>query len=166
MRLRVIIVLAIIVAGAVAAVVGFNRIKLDALHEPGTAETFLATNIKKILIARSSRQGIPPAPTDLKASIKEGETVYGTDCSMCHGMDGRTPTDTGRWMYPRASDLTSPTVQQYSDRELFWIIKNGIRLTGMPAFGKVEPDEHIWNLVTYVRTLPGNTAAKKEGDSN
>jgi mono/diheme cytochrome c family protein len=166
MRLRVIIVLAIIVAGAVAAVVGFNRIKLDALHEPGTAETFLATNIKKILIARSSRQGIRPAPTDLKASIKEGETVYGTDCSMCHGMDGRTPTDTGRWMYPRASDLTSPTVQQYSDRELFWIIKNGIRLTGMPAFGKVEPDEHIWNLVTYVRTLPGNTAAKKEGDSN
>jgi mono/diheme cytochrome c family protein len=166
MRLRVIIVLAIIVAGAVAAVVGFNRIKLDALHEPGPAETFLATKIKKILIARSSRQGIPPAPTDLKASIKEGETVYGTDCSMCHGMDGRTPTDTGRWMYPRASDLTSPTVQQYSDRELFWIIKNGIRLTGMPAFGKVEPEEHIWNLVTYVRTLPGNTAAKKEGDSN
>jgi len=166
MRLRVIIVLAIIVAGAVAAVVGFNRIKLDALHEPGPVETFLATNIKKILIARSSRQGIPPAPTDLKASIKEGETVYGTDCSMCHGMDGRTPTDTGRWMYPRASDLTSPTVQQYSDRELFWIIKNGIRLTGMPAFGKVEPDEHIWNLVTYVRTLPANPAAKKEGDSN
>ena len=166
MRLRVIIVLAIIVAGAVAAVVGFNRIKLDALDEPGPAETLLATNIKKILIARSSRQGIRPAPTDLKVSIKEGETVYGTDCSMCHGMDGRTPTDTGRWMYPRASDLTSPTVQQYSDRELFWIIKNGIRLTGMPAFGKVEPDEHIWNLVTYVRTLPGNTAAKKEGDSN
>jgi mono/diheme cytochrome c family protein len=166
MRLRVIIVLAIVVVGAVAAVVGFNRAKLDALHEPGSVETFLATNIKKILIARSSGQGIPPAPTDLKASIKEGETVYGTDCSMCHGMDGRTPTDTGRWMYPRASDLTSPTVQQYSDRELFWIIKNGIRLTGMPAFGKVEPDEHIWNLVTYVRTLPGNTAAKKEGDSN
>lgn len=56
-------------------------------------------------------------------------------------------------MYPRAADLTSREVQQYSDRELFWIVKNGVRLSGMPAFGNVEPDEHIWNLVHYVRTL-------------
>ena len=42
---------------------------------------------------------------------------------------------------------------RYSDRELFWIIKNGIRWSGMPAFGRVESDEHIWNLVHYVRTL-------------
>jgi mono/diheme cytochrome c family protein len=58
-------------------------------------------------------------------------------------------------MYPRASDLTSLGVQQYSDRELFWIIKNGIRLSGMPGFGKVESDEHIWDLVNYIRTLRG-----------
>jgi mono/diheme cytochrome c family protein len=163
MRLRVIIVFAIIGAGAVAAVVGFNRIKLDALHEPGPVETFLATNVKKILIARSSRQGIPPAPTDLKASIKEGESVYGTDCSMCHGMDGHSPTDNGRWMYPRAADLTSPTIQQYSDRELFWIVKNGIRLSGMPAFGRVESDEHIWDLVHYVKTLRESARPESEG---
>jgi len=56
-------------------------------------------------------------------------------------------------MYPRAADLTSHEVQRYSDRELFWILKNGIRLSGMPAFGKEETDEHIWNLVHYVRTL-------------
>jgi mono/diheme cytochrome c family protein len=159
MRLRVIIVLVIIAIGAGAVFLAYNRIRLDSLHEPGSVETFLATNLKKVLISRSSSKGIPPAPTDLPASTKEGETVYGTDCSMCHGMDGHSPTDTGRWMSPRASDLTSPLVQQYSDRELFWIIKNGIRLTGMPAFGKVEPDEHIWNLVHYVRTLPGKKAS-------
>jgi mono/diheme cytochrome c family protein len=56
-------------------------------------------------------------------------------------------------MYPRASDLTSPDVRKYSDRDLFWIVKNGIRFSGMPAFGKLESDEHIWNLVHYVRTL-------------
>jgi mono/diheme cytochrome c family protein len=166
MRLRVIIALIVIAVGTAAVIIGFNRIEIDALHEPSAVETFLATNIKKILIARSSGKGIAPAPTDPKASAQEGETVYGTDCSMCHGMDGHSPTDNGRWMYPRAADLTSPTVQQYSDRELFWIIKNGIRLTGMPAFGKVESDANIWNLVNYLRALPGNTAAKKEGDSN
>ena len=65
-------------------------------------------------------------------------------------------------MYPRAADLTSPGVQWYSDRELFWIVKNGIRLSGMPGFGRVEPDEHIWNLVHFVRTLPANANSKSE----
>jgi hypothetical protein len=63
---------------------------------------------------------------------------------MFHGSDGHTLSDTSGWMYPRPSDLTSLSVQQYSDREL-WIIKNGIRLSGMPGFGKVESDEHIWD---------------------
>ncbi len=78
-------------------------------------------------------------------------------------MDGHRPTDAGRWMYPRAADLTSKEVQSYSNRELFWIIKNGIRLSGMPAFAKVESDKHIWDLVLYLRTLPG--AAKPKVDS-
>lgn len=75
---------------------------------------------------------------------------------MCHGLNGRTPTDAGSWMYPRAADLGSQEVQRYSDRELFWIIKNGIRLSGMPAFGKVETGEHIWNLVHFLRKLPAS----------
>jgi mono/diheme cytochrome c family protein len=164
MRLRVLIV-SIIIA-AVIVIVGVAHIKLDALHEPGYLETFLAARIKGIMIARSSHHGIPPAPTNLQASIEEGDKVYGTDCAACHGLDGHTPTDTGRWMYPRASDLTSPAVQQYSDRELFWIIKNGIRLSGMPAFGKVEHDEHIWNLVHYLRTLRVGVGPKDEGGTN
>lgn len=77
---------------------------------------------------------------------------------MCHGLSGRTQTDAGRWMYPRAADLGSAHVQQYSDRELFWIIKNGIRLSGMPAFGKVETDERIWDLVHYTRTFRSSPA--------
>ncbi len=60
-------------------------------------------------------------------------------------------------MYPRAANLASPDVQAYSDQDLFWILKNGIRFSGMPAFGKVESDEHIWNLTHYVRTLPAGS---------
>ena len=137
-------------------IVGFTQIKLDALQEPGHLETVLATEAKHILIYWSSRDSIPPAPTNLQASIEEGDKLYGADCAACHGMEGNKPTDAGGWMYPRAADLTSRAVQQYSDRELFWIVKNGIRLSGMPAFGRVESDEHIWNLVQYVRTLRGN----------
>lgn len=146
--------LALIVAVAVVA----SRFTLSALPEPGRAETFLANKVKHYLVHRSSRQGIPPPPADFAASIKEGDDLFGTDCSECHGASGHKPTDAGRWMYPRAADLTSHEVQSYSDRELFWIIRNGICLSGMPAFGKVETEEHIWDLVRYVRTLP--TSAK------
>jgi mono/diheme cytochrome c family protein len=158
-------ILAILIALAMAAVVvnvGVNQIRLDALQEPGQVETFLATVVKQFLVRRSSREGIPPAPTHLQGSIAEGDKLYATDCSMCHGPDGHTPSDSGRWMYPRASDLTSPLVGRYSDRELFWIVKNGIRLSGMPAFGRVESDEHIWNLVHYLRTMQGSAHPKSE----
>jgi len=141
----------------VLVIAGLAQIKLDALQEPGHVETVLATRAKHILVRRSSRRGIPPSPTNLQASIEEGDKLFGTECATCHGLEGHKLTDAGRWMYPRAADLTSAEVQRYSDHELFWIVRNGIRLSGMPAFGKVESDEHIWNLVHYVRTLPRST---------
>jgi mono/diheme cytochrome c family protein len=127
---------------------------LSALPEPGRTETFLATRAKHYLIHRRSHDARLRAPGDQQVRIKEGERLFGTECGACHGNSGHNPTDAGRWMYPRAADLTSRDCQSYSDRELFWIVKNGIRLSGMPAFGKVESDEHIWDLVFYIRSLP------------
>jgi mono/diheme cytochrome c family protein len=138
----------------VIAVAAASQFTLSALPEPGRLETSLATKAKHFLVHRSSREGIPPAPADRQTSLKEGERLFGTECGACHGLSGHNPTDAGRWMYPRAADLTSRDVQSYSEPEVFWIIKNGIRLSGMPAFGKVESDEHIWDLVFYFGTLP------------
>jgi mono/diheme cytochrome c family protein len=157
MKRWIFIVLIVLGLGAVVAIVSFYQINIGALPEPGHIETILATRAKHLLVHRSSsRDRISPAPTDLQASIEEGDKLYGIDCAMCHGSDGHTLTDSGRWMYPRASDLTSPAVQGYSDGELFWIVKNGIRLSGMPAFARVESDEHIWDLVHYLRTMQGS----------
>ena len=163
MKRWMLVVLIALALAVVVLIVGLTQIRLDALQEPGHFETFLATLVKHLLVRRSSREGIPPAPTNLQASVEEGDKLFGTECAMCHGMDGHTPTDNGRWMYPRASDLTSPGVQRYSDGELFWLVKNGIRLSGMPAFGRVESDEHIWNLAHYVRTLRGNARPESGG---
>jgi mono/diheme cytochrome c family protein len=165
MKRWILVVLSALALAVVVVIVGLTQIRLDALQGPGHVETFLATLVKHLLIRRSSREGIPPAPTNLPASIEEGDKLYATDCSMCHGLDGHTPTDSGRWMYPRTSDLTSPAVQRYSDGELFWIVRNGIRLSGMPAFGRVESDEHIWNLVHYLRTLR-QSAPPKSGTTD
>ncbi|MGH7745743.1 MAG: c-type cytochrome [Candidatus Dormibacteria bacterium] len=144
------IVFALVLVGGVLV----SQFNLSALPEPGKTETLIATRAKHFLVQRASRAGIPTAPAETQASIVQGDQLFGTDCSECHGDSGRKPTDSGRWMYPRAADLGSADVQHYSDRELYWIVNNGIRLSGMPAFGKVESDEHIWDLVHYLRALP------------
>jgi mono/diheme cytochrome c family protein len=153
-----VILFALVLVGGIMA----SQFNLSALPEPGEAETVIATRAKRFLIRRASRAGVAPAPADTLASIEEGDKLFDTECSECHGNSGRKPTDAGRWMYPRAADLGSADVQKYSDRELFWIVKNGIRLSGMPAFGRVESDEHIWNLVHFVRTLPTKESSKGE----
>ena len=153
--LSVVFVLA--VAGTLLAISQFS---LSAMPEPGDTETHLAARARHLFVRRSSREAIPRAPLNLKARTEEGERLFGTECAACHGLDGNNPNDAGRWMYPRAADLTLREVQQYSDRELFWILKNGIRLGGMPAFGKVETDKHLWNLVHYVRTLRASSSPR------
>jgi len=131
-----------------------TRISLNTLSEPSWLETYAATKAKRWLVAREARGAVALRPPNNPSTVAIGEMQFRASCAACHGLDGRTPSDVGRWMYPRASDLGSAAVQEWSDAELFWIIKHGIRLTGMPGFGKIHPDERIWHLVYYVRTLP------------
>jgi len=148
--LLVVVLGVLVVGGGLFAAYHFS---LSALNEPGRWETYMATEAKHWLVSRSARGPLPPQPPNNALSLATGQMLFGGECASCHGQDGRTPTDIGRWMYPRTLDLSSQEVQQWSEAELFWIIKNGIRLSGMPAFGKVHSDEQIWHLVHFVRTV-------------
>jgi mono/diheme cytochrome c family protein len=160
MRSRIIWIM--FAGGVVLAGTGVRHFSLTALQEPGPLETRMVNLAKHSVIRLASRHEIPPSPVDTRASLAAGGTHYSLDCGICHGIDGQSQTPSGRWMYPRAADLTSKQVQSYSDQELFWIINNGIRFTGMPGFGKMETPERIWGLVNYVRTLSGDS---RKGDS-
>ena len=153
MKRIVISVVAVAACGLLALWLVFSNFSLAAVPEPGRNETYMATKAKHLLIARAAREAVPPRPLDKVASAAQGDELYAIRCSLCHGQDGHTPSPIGQWMYPRAADLTSASVRSYSDEELFWILKNGIRLSGMPAFGKLESDEHLWNVVDRLRTL-------------
>jgi mono/diheme cytochrome c family protein len=154
MKRIIMIVGLVVVIGLLAGWIGFSNFNLAAIPEPGGKETALATRAKHLLIARASREGIPPRPKDRAASAAQGDKLYAINCSLCHGEDGRATSPMGRWMYPRAADLSSPQTQSYSDEQLFWVVKNGIRLSGMPGFARLETDEHVWNVVDHLRTLP------------
>jgi mono/diheme cytochrome c family protein len=142
----VVLVLAVLLVAA-------SQMDLSALPEPGARETSLAISAKRWLIGRAARRSVAAAPASDASSADNGSMIYGMDCDTCHGKDGRHPTETGRWMYPRVPDLGSPEVQGWSDAELFWIIKNGVRFSGMPGFAKMQTDKEIWDLVHYVRSL-------------
>lgn len=146
------LVLVLLLIGASAILFAY-RFSLSALPGPGRIETYVATKAKLWLVRRSARRSSPPAQVKDPVGEAVGSMIYRGECAACHGVDGRTPTAIGRWMYPRTLDLGSREVQQWSDAELFWIVKNGIRLSGMPGFGKIHSDQEIWNLVQYVRSL-------------
>ena len=140
----------ILFAGAVVLTVRFN---LSAMPEPSRFEVRFASMTRHWIISREVRKHpvaeIPAGPDTIGSA---GMTFNG-DCASCHGQDGKTPTDVGLGMYPRAPSLASPGTQQWSDSELFWIIRNGNRYTGMGGFGKSLGDQQIWDLVHYVRSL-------------
>ena len=151
------IIWTMLVSGAVLIGIGMMHFSLTALQQPGPLERRIANLAKHVVIRVASRRGIPAPPVDTRASIETGGAHYGLGCGICHGVDGRAQTLSGRWMYPRAADLTSKRVQSYSDQELFWIINNGVRFTGMPGYVKVETPDHIWDLVNYLRTLSADS---------
>jgi mono/diheme cytochrome c family protein len=145
-----ILILAVIVIAIVYAILTLD---ISALHRPGRLETRIATTTRDWYIDRAaSHLSSKPLPDDASA-VSAGEGVFGMACASCHGKNGRNPTNVGKAMYPRALDLGSPEVQRRSNRELFWVIKNGIRLSGMPGFGNILSDDEIWQATYYVRSL-------------
>jgi mono/diheme cytochrome c family protein len=150
----VLLILAVLVAiGWLLA----RQATISALDQPGRIETFVATHAKRWLIAKAARAPLPPEPAKTADTVSDGQMYYGSLCAGCHGYDARTPTPLGLALNPHAPSLAAPGVQRWSDAELFVIIRDGIRLSGMPGFGGSERSDQIWALVHYVRSLPTAT---------
>jgi mono/diheme cytochrome c family protein len=126
---------------------------ISARPEPSTPEAWIARRLRGLAIPSSARTARNPVPLDA-STLAAGRAHFADHCAGCHGNDGRGRTEMGRSLYPRAPDMTGPTTQELNDGELFWIIENGIRLTGMPAWGRADNPEASWQLVHFIRHLP------------
>jgi mono/diheme cytochrome c family protein len=94
--------------------------------------------------------------------VAEGLAHFADHCASCHANDGSGQTALGRGLFPRAPDLRRPGTQDLTDGELFHIIENGVRLTGMPAFGGAPGSaEGSWHLVQFIRHLPRLSEAER-----
>lgn len=90
--------------------------------------------------------------------LRKGVKLYRSNCAGCHGSPAGAPEDFARGLHPRPPELAD-RVERWSPEELFWITKHGIRMTGMPAWGKILDDEAIWDLVAAMRSMPGTPAS-------
>jgi len=102
----------------------------------------------------------PLAPGSV--NLQEASGHYVEHCAACHGNNGKGETKFKGIMYPRPPNLLSEDTQEKSDGELYWIIKNGVRWSGMPAFGEPGDDDgHAWKIVAFMRHLPDLTPAEE-----
>lgn len=154
------LLLALLIVAAAATIAA--RFDLSAVPEPSHFEASLASAARHWMIPREARKLQVKEPAAGPDTAGSAGMAFNGDCAFCHGQDGRTPTDVGQAMYPRVPSLASPEVQKWSDEELFWIIRNGNRYTGMGAFGKSLSDEQIWDLVHYVRSLSNESPATQQ----
>ena len=135
---------------------------VSARDQPTRPEVMFARTLRHFAVPMNLRSAKNPFPMSA-AALQEGREHFADHCAQCHGNDGRGQTEMGRSLYPRAPDMTLPETQKLSDGELFAIIRNGVRLTGMPGWGGEHSEQDDWKLVLFIRHLPQMT--KEEAES-
>lgn len=155
--LGIALVLALI-AGAALAIVYSGAVDVAATYpHAALTQKILHGAMKRSVKAHAHE--VPPQPAGVTALRESGATLYREMCAQCHGAPGVKPDELGSGLMPAAPDLAL-TAGDWTLQELFWIIKNGVRFTGMPAWGKTHSDAQIWAMSAFVAALPGMTPAE------
>ena len=144
--------------GVISAMLGALLQGCTADKHPSQEETTLANAAKDVAIPLEAGKKKNPLP-ETDEVVSQAQEVFLGSCAQCHGADGHGDTNIGRNMAPPAMDLSSSHVQHWSDAELFWIIQNGVRLTGMPAWQSSISDNDTWKLARFIHNLPRLDAA-------
>ena len=161
-RAFVVLLIILLVAGGAVAY-SITSKGLSTRTTPAAAEEAIARTMRRLATPRAARDR--SNPVEATPSVLEGALEHWADhCAACHANDGTGNTDVGRSFYPPAPDMRASRTQSLTDGELFSIIENGIRLTGMPAWGTGTPEgeRESWALVHFIRRLPSLDASDIE----
>jgi mono/diheme cytochrome c family protein len=136
---------------------------LSARAQPGSLEILIAHAARKAAMPAGARDKQNPAPASDEV-LADARAHWADHCASCHSNNGSGDTEMGKHMYPPAPDMRQSGTQKLSDGELFYIIQNGVRFTGMPAWGTGahHDEQDSWKLVRFIRHLPKLTAGEEE----
>jgi mono/diheme cytochrome c family protein len=149
-----------IVITAIGYGVALVRRGFSARRTPSAVEKFAATTARKLAVPSKYselRNPLSASPENIQA----GTEHFADHCATCHANDGSGDTMFGKGMYPKPPDMRTAGTQSMSDGELYYTIENGVRLSGMPAFGEERiagGDTDTWKLVLFIRHSPNLTA--------
>jgi mono/diheme cytochrome c family protein len=127
-------------------------------HEPEVVKWALS-KVRQASVARHAKDR-PPGSLDDPAMVQAGARAFSErGCVNCHGAPGVEWAKFSEGLRPDPPDLKE-VADQLTPEQLFWVIKNGINMTGMPSFGLIEvPDQEIWTIVAFVKKLPNVSEA-------
>src|SRR5215469_8604990 len=164
------LILVIVAALGIAVVASILRNGLSARATPTHMETMIARSARRIAIPSGAQAALNPVSSSAE-NMRAARLHFADHCATCHANDGSGDTAIGNGLYPKPPDLRLPATQSLTDGELFWIIENGVRFTGMPAFSENGGDhsaaahhggdQSSWRLVHFIRHLPHLTAAER-----
>jgi mono/diheme cytochrome c family protein len=157
-NLLIALLLLLLAAGG-TTVVWTLRAGVSARREPNAVERYVAPRLRHLAIPTAGRDRRNPLPASPDV-IKEGREHFADHCAICHANDGSGDTEIGHGLYPKPPDMRKDGTQSLSDGELFYIIRNGVRFTGMPAWGDDHDEDDNWELVQFIRHLPKITGAE------
>ena len=154
----VVAIVAIIVTAALMIVTGIYNVAATVPHT-ALERTILAT---VMFYSVRSHAGSDVDKSWNEDQIRLGFEEYDAMCIHCHGAPGKEASEIGKGLRPAPPNLAE-TGQRWNNAELFWIVKNGIRMSGMPAFAPMHTDDTLWNIVGFVRDLPRLSAEDYRG---
>jgi len=154
---RLLLLLAIPIIMALVGLSWLISTGLSARDNPGAFETRFARKVHRLAIPSSARNLSNPMQSSPELLV-EARRHFADHCASCHGNDGSGMTEMGQKLNPRVPDMRAAETQNLSDGELYYIIENGVRFTGMPAWGTGGTNDHdTWHLVLFIRHLPNTT---------
>jgi mono/diheme cytochrome c family protein len=157
------LLLLFVVIVVVIAAWSIVRHGVSARETPTAAEGAIAGTLLHFAMPRDAKAMKNPVKLD-DMVLAMGREHWADHCAVCHGNDGKGDTQVGRNLYPKAPDMSDGS-PDLSDGELFYIITNGVRLTGMPAWGdphNARDTADTWHIVHFIRHLPKITPAELE----
>jgi mono/diheme cytochrome c family protein len=151
----------VVVALVIVAAASLLHNGLSSRAKPTSFEAMIARNARHLAIPADARKQQNPVPAS-PDNLRDARLHFADHCAICHGNEGTGDTSIGKGLYPKPPDLRAKETQKLSDGELFWIIENGVRFTGMPAFGGTHgSEEDSWKLVRFIRHLPQLSADER-----
>jgi len=146
----------LLVGSATFVLSGWYPMGADEHHHPLTYK--LITVLRERSIERAASDIVVPKDLDSPDRLLAGGADYNDMCASCHLKPGKNESDFSLGLYPSPPNLTQismePNAMEKADQRRFWIIKHGIKASGMPAWGPTHDDERIWNMVAFLQRLP------------